>query len=113
MRDVAPDAVLLVLTTVPSAEVAERIAATLVEERLAACANIVEGVTSIYRWKGEVEREREMLIVLKTAGRTVRTLMSRLVEIHPYEVPEVVALEPSSGHAPYLDWVRSEVGGDG
>lgn len=113
MSDTGGDAVMVVLTTAPSTDVAERIGTTLVEERLAACANVVRGVTSIYRWRGEIERESEVLMVLKTTAGTVERLKLRLVELHPYEVPEALAIEPADGHAPYLDWVRAEVGGDG
>jgi len=105
--------VVAVLSTAPTPEVAERIGRTLVEERLAACANVVEGVTSIYRWKGEVERAQEVLMVLKTAEETVESLKLRLVELHPYEVPEVLVLDVAGGHVPYLDWVHTEAGGDG
>ena len=108
-----PDPVMVVLTTVPSTDVAERIGSTLVEERLAACATVVEGVTSIYRWNGEIEREREVLMVLKTTSRAAERLKLRLVELHPYDVPEALAMEPTGGHQPYLDWVRAEVRGDG
>lgn len=113
MSDTDSDAVLLVISTVATAEVAERIGSALVEERLAACVNVVEGVTSVYRWRGEVQREREVLMVLKTTAEAAQTLTSRLVELHPYEMPEALVIEPSSGHVPYLDWVRKEVGGDG
>jgi periplasmic divalent cation tolerance protein len=104
--------VVTVLSTMPDAETADRIGSALVEERLAACANILDGVTSIYRWKGSVEKEREALMVLKTTSGTVERLRLRLVELHPYDVPEVVALGVSDGHEPYLDWVRSAVGPD-
>jgi len=105
--------VVAVVSTAPDFDVAQRIGTALVEERLAACANIVEGVTSIYRWKGSVQREPEVLMVLKTTSDAVELLRQRLVELHPYEVPEVVTLEVGGGHRPYLDWVLSAVGGDG
>jgi periplasmic divalent cation tolerance protein len=100
----------VVLVTAPSAEVAERIGRALVEERLAACANVVAGVTSIFRWKGAIEQESEVLVILKTTAAGVEPLRRRVVELHPYEVPEVVALAVESGHGPYLDWVRASVG---
>jgi periplasmic divalent cation tolerance protein len=102
--------VVAVLTTAPSADVADRIGTTLVEERLAACANLVPGVSSVFRWKGEVSREAEVLVLLKTTAARLGALRRRLVELHPYEVPEVIALDIREGHAPYLDWVRAEVG---
>ncbi len=110
MSDSPDSPVMAVLTTAPDAEVAERLGRTLVEERLAACANVLVGVTSIYRWKGKVEREAEVLVILKTTAERVEALQERVVELHPYDVPEVIALSVYTGHAPYLDWVRSEVG---
>jgi len=102
-------AVVAVLTTAPSAEVADRIGTALVEERLAACANLVPGVSSVFRWKGAVQRETEILVVLKTTASRVGDLRRRLVELHPYEVPEMIALDVREGHPPYLEWVRAEV----
>jgi periplasmic divalent cation tolerance protein len=104
--------VLAVLSTAPDASTASRIAEALVGERLAACVNVVEGVSSIYRWKGGVQRDREVLMVVKTTSDAVERLRSLLVELHPYEVPEVLALPVADGHPPYLDWVRGEVGPD-
>jgi periplasmic divalent cation tolerance protein len=109
MSDEQSTEVRVVLTTAPSIEVAERIAGALVEERLAACATVVPGVVSIYRWEGALRREGEVLVVLKTTGERVESLRSRLVELHPYDVPEVLALSVQAGHEPYLAWVRDEV----
>ena len=106
------DRVMVALTTAPSAEVAERIGRSLVEERLAACANVVPGITSIFRWKGAVERESEALVILKTTAADVEALERRVVELHPYEVPEVIAWPIEAGHGPYLEWVRAETRGD-
>ncbi len=103
--------VMVVLTTVPSAEVGERMGGIVVAEGLAACANVVSGVSSIFRWKGTVEREREALVIMKTTGPVLESLRERLLELHSYDLPEVVALEVASGHAPYLAWVRDEVAG--
>ena len=100
----------VVLVTAPDLAVAERLVRTLVEERLAACGNIVPGVTSIYRWQGGIQRDEEVLIVLKSAAQTVPRLTARVPELHPYEVPEVVVLEIAGGHGPYLDWVRAAGG---
>lgn len=106
----ADSGVVAVLTTAPSVEVAERMGEALVTERLAACANLVPGVQSIFRWQGALAREAEVLVVLKTTHDALDDLRRRLVELHPYEVPEVIALNVCAGHAPYLDWVRTEVG---
>ena len=110
MNDAARSSVVTVLTTTPSAEVADRIGTALVEEGLAACANLVPGVKSVFRWKGELSREDEVLVLLKTTAERLGDLRRRLVELHPYELPEVLALDVRDGHPPYLDWVRAEVG---
>lgn len=100
---------MVVLTTVPSAEVAERIAEAVVGEGLAACVNVLGEVRSIYRWKDAVERERELLCVVKTTRAALPSLQARIVALHPYEVPEVIALEVAAGHAPYLGWIAGSV----
>jgi len=110
MTDGGAAKVMAVLSTAPDSTTASQIAEALVGERLAACVNVVEGVSSIYRWKGAVQRDREVLMVVKTTSDAVERLRSRLVELHPYEVPEVLALAVADGHEPYLDWVRGEVG---
>ena len=97
------------LTTVATAEDAERIARALVERRLAACVNVVPGVVSVYRWKGEVCREEERLLVMKTRGEKLPALREALVSLHPYELPELVALPVESGHGPYLAWLDESV----
>ena len=94
--------------TAPDEAVALRIARALVEERLAACANLVPGVRSIYRFRGVVEDEREVLLVIKTCADRVEALAERLRALHPYEVPELVVVPTAGGLAPYLDWVRAE-----
>jgi periplasmic divalent cation tolerance protein len=93
------------LSTVARAEDAARIAEALVERRLAACVNIVSGLTSVYRWKGKIERDEERLLVIKTRRERVEELRVALVALHPYEVPELVVLPVEAGHAPYLAWI--------
>jgi periplasmic divalent cation tolerance protein len=97
------------LSTVGTAEDAERIARALVERRLAACVNVVPGVVSFYRWKGAVEKDEERLLVIKTRAERLEALREALVELHPYEVPELVALPVEAGHAPYLAWLDESV----
>jgi len=94
--------------TAPDADVAARIARTLVEERLVACANLVANVRSIYRWQGNVEDEGEVMLVLKTRADRIGALAERLRALHPYALPELVVLPIEGGLAPYLDWVRTE-----
>jgi len=99
----------IALSTVGSAEDAERIARTLVERRLAACVNVVPGLVSVYRWKGSVERGEERLLVVKTRAERVEALREALVALHPYELPELVVLPVAGGHAPYLAWIAESV----
>jgi periplasmic divalent cation tolerance protein len=101
---------LVVLVTVPNAETATKLAEALVGERLAACVNVLDGVRSTYRWKGAVERDDEILCVCKTTRDGFERLRARVVELHPYEVPEVIALPIELGHAPYLAWIMASVG---
>jgi periplasmic divalent cation tolerance protein len=98
----------LALSTAPDADTGARIARALVEERLAACVNLVPAVRSIYRWQGRVEDEAEVLLVIKTRAERVDALAARLRALHPYELPELVALPVVAGLAPYLDWVAAE-----
>lgn len=96
----------IVLCTAPSAEKAAEIGRVLVEERLAACANIVPGLRSIYRWEGAIQDDAEVLIVLKTQRDRFPALRERILALHPYQVAEVLALDVADGAAKYLDWVR-------
>ena len=101
------DAACVVLCTCPDLATAETLAKTLVEERLAACVNLLPGVTSVYRWEGSVEAAAEVLLVVKTSRRVLAALESRVAALHPYEVPEVVALDITAGLPAYLQWVDS------
>jgi len=101
---------IVVLVTTPTAERAAEIARALVEERLAACGNVVPGLRSIYRWEGEVHDDAEALLVLKTTRARFEALRERVLALHPYDVPEVVALPVEAGSAPYLAWIAAETG---
>jgi periplasmic divalent cation tolerance protein len=98
--------VILVLVTAPSADKAAELARALVEEQLAACGNIIPGLRSIYRWQGQLHDDAEVLLLLKTRAALFERLRARVVELHPYEVPEVLRVDIADGHAPYLAWVR-------
>lgn len=99
----------LVLSTVASAEDGERLAQALVERRVAACVNVLPGVTSFYRWEGQVQKDEERLLLIKTRTDRFDELRTALVELHPYEVPEVIALDVAAGHGPYLSWLDQSV----
>lgn len=101
------------LVTAPDAVSAEALVEALVEEGLAACGNIVGGVTSLYRWEGALERASEVLIILKTTAQAAPRLTARVPELHPYDVPEVLVLAVETGHAPYLTWLGESVTHDG
>lgn len=104
----AADEIVLVFTTLESQEDAERLVEELVEARLIACGNVIPGVASIYRWRGEVARHGEVLVLMKTAKARVEELFERAARIHPYEVPELIAVRVDGGFAPYRQWVADE-----
>lgn len=97
--------VLLVLSTFPDVEIARSISQTLVTEKLAACANILPAVQSIYRWQGKVEEAGEVLVLFKTTTSRFAELQTKLRSQHPYDVPEILALRVADGLPDYLQWV--------
>ena len=101
--------VLVCVCTCPDRATADRLAEALVAERLAACVNVVPGVHSVYRWQGAIEREDETLLLIKTTQAGLPALSARIVELHPYELPEIVAVEVAGGLSAYLDWVAEQV----
>ncbi|WP_345737950.1 divalent-cation tolerance protein CutA [Prosthecobacter algae] len=101
--------ILLVLSTFPDLEKARQIGTKLVESQLAACVNLCPGLTSIYRWKGAVETGAEVLAIFKTTSTTYPAMEQRLRELHPYEVPEIVAIPAGHASAAYAQWVAAEV----
>jgi len=103
-----PGTFLVVFATAPDADTASTIGAALVEERLAACANLVPGLTSIYRWEGRVHKDPEVLLLIKTRAELFPALEARVRAMHPYKVPEIVALRIDAGSAPYLRWIGEE-----
>ncbi|HEX6209855.1 MAG TPA: divalent-cation tolerance protein CutA [Methylomirabilota bacterium] len=96
----------IVLTTLGVDADAEALARTLVEERLAACVNLLPEMTSVYRWDGGVQQDRERQLVVKTAALRLDALRERLLALHPYQVPEFLVLEVAGGSEAYLGWVR-------
>jgi periplasmic divalent cation tolerance protein len=108
----ADDRVAIVLTTLGVETDAAAIARTLVDERLAACVNVLPPMTSFYRWKGSLEQDREQQIVIKTTRAGVSALEARLRALHPYELPEFVVLEAAEASRAYGAWVAESVSGD-
>ena len=102
----------IVLTTVGSDEQAETIARALVDRHLAACVNIVSGICSVYRWEGEVVREQEPLLIIKTTAVRFEEVRQVIRELHTYEVPEIVSLSIRDGDGDYLRWIDDSVRGE-
>jgi len=98
----------VVLITAPDAACAEQLARALVDERLAACVNVVPGVRSFYRWEGAVQADDEHLLLAKTRRDRADALAARVKELHPYELPEVLELAAAGGSPAYLEWVHTE-----
>jgi periplasmic divalent cation tolerance protein len=99
---------LLVLTNVPERAVAERLAGMLVEQRLAACVNILAPCRSVYRWRGAVQHDEEHPMLIKTTAERYAALEQALRAAHPYELPEIIAFPVGSGLSAYLEWVAAE-----
>jgi uncharacterized protein involved in tolerance to divalent cations len=102
----SPDEFVVVLVSVPDPKIAGQIAHALVEERLAACVNVFPAIRSVYAWKGEICNEGELLCLIKTRRALFAELRERVLDLHPYEVPEVIALPLVEGDEAYLAWLR-------
>jgi len=101
---------IVVLCTCSNEPEGRRIAEALVEARLAACVNLLGGIQSIYRWQGEIETAREVLLLIKSTAERLDELQARITELHSYDTPEVIALPITGGSAKYLDWIAQETG---
>jgi len=110
---VEEEGTLVVIITAPDQAQGEKIARTLIGERLAACVNLIPGVKSFYWWQGKMCEEGEFLLLVKTRSGLLEKLTERVKAIHPYEVPEIIALPIIQGLSEYLDWVRRETGEGG
>lgn len=99
---------LVCFCTCPDPDTAQRIADALVAERLAACVNLVPGLRSVYRWQGAIQTADEVLLLIKTTDARLAALTARIQGLHPYELPEVIAVEVAGGLAAYLDWVAEQ-----
>lgn len=97
--------VLVIFSTFPDGDTARKIADELVTEKLAACANLLPPMQSIYRWKGAVERAEEVLVIFKTTSTQYPTFEAKLKSLHPYDVPEIIAMPVTAGSMAYLSWV--------
>ena len=102
---------IVILSTCGEISIAQKIAKTLVEQRLAACVNIIDKVTSVYRWKDKVENDNEVLLIIKTVKDRVEEIHLKLAEISGYDLPELIVLEIAGRSAMYLEWLEMESGG--
>ena len=104
-----PTKLQLVLCTVPDRDSAEHIAQVLVTEQLAACVNIIPGIASVYRWKGVIEKSEELLLLIKTSQGCYQSLEQRIRTLHPYELPEIIAVPIETGQTDYIRWIESNL----
>jgi periplasmic divalent cation tolerance protein len=102
------EAALLILCNAPDAATAGRIARSLVERRLAACVNVMPACQSVYRWQGQIEEASEVPLMIKTSAARYAAVEAAIRELHPYEVPEIIALPIAAGLPAYLDWLNQE-----
>jgi periplasmic divalent cation tolerance protein len=104
-----PKDAIAVFMTAANREEAARLAEMLVEKRLAACVQILPEMESVYRWQGKVERQREVLLIVKTTGAKFEDLEKEVRALHSYETPEIVAFQLTAGSRPYLEWLKTSV----
>jgi periplasmic divalent cation tolerance protein len=102
------DSVFILMTTCPDTATADRLARALVDERLAACVTRLDGAHSTYRWQGEVTQDPEVQLLIKTTGDRLDAAIARVCALHPYELPECIAVETRAGLPAYLDWIRAQ-----
>ena len=108
MDEMDPQAPMVVYTNAPDREVATQIARALVEKRLAACVNVLAGCTSVYRWEGNVENAEEVPLIIKTRAARYPEVEATIRQLHPYELPEVIAVPVTQGLPDFLQWVAEE-----
>jgi len=104
-----PEETILVFSTFPDAETARRVGRELIEQKLAACVNLLPPIESIYRWKRAIESATEVLLLIKSTSWKYQLLEAKILELHPYEVPEIISVRLDSGHVPYLRWIEESL----
>ena len=101
------DDYIIVFNTCDSAEIASSIAETLVSKKLAACVNLVKGIESVYQWRGKIEHDKEILLIIKTRQSLFSQVQNAIQELHDYELPEIIAVPIEAGEKKYLNWIQS------
>lgn len=99
----------VILSSAPQVSVAKRIARKLVDQRAAACVSIIDRCVSIYRWKGKRQETREVLLIIKSDSRRFKAVEKTILDMHPYDVPEIIALPVQTGNARYLKWLKESL----
>lgn len=99
----------MIITTVPDIDTGQKIANYLVEEKLAACVNIIPRVTSIYRWQGQIQTDTELLVLIKSTQSMEHTIYEAVKDMHPYELPELITVSIDRGDGDYLQWITDSV----
>lgn len=102
--------IIIVLVTVPGVRVGNRVSKGILTSRLAACVTVISGVRSMYWWKGKIAQANEVMLVMKTTKSKYQKLERRIMDLHPYEIPEIIAIPLVAGSPRYIGWVASEVG---
>jgi len=110
MTDIKQTGHLVALCTVPDQATATILAEKLVAERLAACVNIVPGIQSVYQWQGNIEHDNELLLIIKTRADAFAALEQAILQYHPYELPEIIAVSIEAGSSAYLEWINNALG---
>ncbi len=103
------DTYIIVICTSPSAKISIQIAEECIKKRIAACCNIVPGITSVYEWQGKIEKSDEQLLILKSTEENFKALENTINSLHPYDVPEIISLKISNGNEPYLKWIKQTI----
>jgi len=101
----------IIFCTTPDMETARLIAGHLVENKLAACCNLIPAVESIYRWQDKIEQEQEILMLIKSTASNYQKIETAIMDLHPYEIPEIIATPIQVGSGPYLDWIKATLKG--
>ena len=100
----------LAYITINSLENAEKIAEKIIQKKLAACVNIIPKITSVYEWKGKIQKDKEVVMIAKTTKKQFESLQKEILALHPYEVPAILNISITGGHQPYLNWLTTQCG---
>ena len=104
------DTYIIVFCTTPSAEISNRIAEECIQSKIAACCNILSGITSVYQWKGQIEKSEEQLLMIKSTEDNFEALENTIIKLHPYKLPEIISVKINNGSQEYLNWIKQNQG---